>query len=205
MTLSSDLDKSSNSNRSQFLKFLQAFERIIDILEDFEDNYGKKLNFSKLASLLNIPHAYTDELASLLVKTHDIFVNVFKNHNLKRRRENNFVYLITEKLITEKQIPSEIIFTSAQIKLFNDIIYTFRRVKRGRGFDVSKNGTELLSNLNSLKFEHPYLFERKDNGLIYPSPFGLKLGDLIISYNNGNKEIKNLTIDGYSILVRDNK
>ena len=200
MTLSSDLDKSSNSNRTQFKKFLQTFEQIIDVLEGFEDNYGKKLNFTKLVSLLKIPHVYTDELASLFLKVQNVFENRFKDHQLKKRKENNFVYLFAEKRILR-----EIIFTSAQIKLFNDLIYTFRYVKRGKGFDVSKNGTKLLSNLTSLKSEHPYLFEKKDNGLIYPSSFGLKLGDLIISYNKGNKEIKELIIDEYNVVVRDDE
>ncbi len=200
MTLSSDLTKLSSSNGTQFSKLLQVFDQILDILKDFEDNYEKKLNFTKLINLFNIPEVYTDELASFLVKIHNIFGNVLKNYNLKKRRENNIVYLITEK-----QIPHEIIFTLTQIKLFNDLIYTFRRVKRGKGFDLSKNGTELLSNLRSLESEHPYLFDKKDNGLIYPSPFGMKLGDLIISYNNGNKEIKELTIDEYKVVVRRNE
>jgi len=200
MTLSSDLDKSSNSNRTQFKKFLQTFEQIIDVLEGFEDNYGKKLNFTKLVSLLKIPHVYTDELASLFLKVQNVFENRFKDHQLKKRKENNFVYLFAEKRILR-----EIIFTSAQIKLFNDLIYTFRYVKRGKGFDVSKNGTKLLSNLTSLKSEHPYLFEKNNNGLIYPSSFGLKLGDLIISYNKGNKEIKELIIDEYNVVVRDDE
>lgn len=200
MTLSSDLNKCSDSNRTQFYKFLQIFERIIDILEEFEDNYGKKLNFSKLVTLLNIPHVYTDEIASLFLKIQNVFENRFKNHRLKKKKENNSVYLFTEE-----RIPSEITFTTLQIKLFNDLIYTFRHVKRGKGFDIVKNGTKLLSNLRLLKSEHPYLFEKNDNGLIYPSSFGLKLGDLIISYNNGNKEIKELTIDGYKVVVRENE
>ena len=198
--LSSDLERLNNSNGTQFKKFLQLFEQILDILKDFEDNYEKKLNFTKLVDIFNIPQVYTDELASFLIKVHNIFGNLFKNYNLKKRKENNIVYLITKK-----QIPHEIIFTLTQIKLLNDLIYTFRRVKRGKGFDLSRKGTELLPNLKSLKSEHPYLFEKKDNGLIYPSLFGMKLGDLTYSYNKGNKEIKELTVDEYRILVRDDE
>ncbi len=197
MTLSSDLDRLYNSNGAQFKKFLQTFEHIIDILEQFEDNYEKKLNFTKLVNIFNIPPNYTQELASFLVTAQNVFGKVFKNHHLKKRKEGSTIYLITEK-----QIPNKIIFTLTQIKLFNDLIYTFQRVKRGKGFDLSRNGTELLSNLKSLESEHPYLFEKKDNGLIYPSAFGMKLGDLIISYNTGNKEIKELTVDEINIVVR---
>ena len=200
MTLSSDLTKLSSSNGTQFSKFLQIFEQILDILKDFEDNYEKKLNFTRLVKLLNIPDVYINDLASLLFKAENIFKSVFKDHYLKKRKGNNTLYLIAEK-----QIPSEIIFTSAQINVFSDLIYTFRHVKRGKGFDVSQNGTDLLSNLNSLKSEHPYIFEKKDNGLIYPTSFGMKLGDLIISYNKGSKKIHELTIENCRIFVRDDE
>lgn len=200
MTSSSDLTKLSSSNGAQFSKFLVLFDKILDILEDFEDNYEKNLNFTKLAKLLNIPDVYINNLASLILKAENIFKNVFKGHHLKKRKRNNILYLIAEK-----KIPSEIIFTSAQVNLFSDLIYTFRYLKRGKGFKISQNGTELLSNLNSLKSEHPYLFEKKDNGLLYPTSFGMDLGDLIISYNKGNKKINELTIDNYRIFVRDDE
>ena len=200
MTASSNLTKLSSSNGAQFSKFLQLFNQILYILEDFEDDYEKILNFTKLGKFLNIPDAYITDLASLILKTENIFKNVFKGHHLKKRKRNNILYLIAEK-----KIPSEIIFTSAQINLFSDLIYTFRYLKRGKGFKVSQNGTELLSNFNSLKFEHPYLFEKKDNGLIYPTSFGMDLGDLIISYNKGNKKINELTMDNYRIFVRDDE
>ncbi|NVM34508.1 MAG: hypothetical protein HWN81_02860 [Candidatus Lokiarchaeota archaeon] len=200
MTLSSDLRKLSNSNGDQFHKFLQVFEQIIDILKEFKDNYEKKLNFTKLVKIFNIPDIYTNELISLLLGNQDIFQNVFQDYHLKKKKENNSVYLITEK-----KILVEIVFSTAQIKLLNDIIYTFKFIKRGKGFDIIRNGTKLLANLKSLKSEHPYLFESKENGLIYPSSLGLELGDLILSYNKGSKEIKELTIDNYTIVVRDDE
>ena len=205
MTLSSDLTKLSSSNGARFSKFLQLFDQILDILKDFEDNYERKLNFTKLVKLLNIPEVYITDLASLILKTENMFKNVFKAHYLKKGKRNNILYLIAEKKIPEIKIPSEIIFTSAQINLFSDLIYTFRYLKRGKGFETSQNGTELLSNFTSLTFEHPYLFEKKDNGLLYPTSFGMKLGDLIISYNKGNKKINELTMDNYKIFVRDDE
>jgi len=87
------------------------------------------------------------------------------------------------------------------LKLFNDIIYVFKFVKRGKGFDIYQNGSELLVNLKQLKVEHPYLFESKGNGIIYPSELGLNLGELIISYNKSNREIKKLTVDNFTFIV----
>lgn len=197
MKLSSDLVRLSNSDANQFHKFLQIFQQIINILEEFEDNYEKKLNFTKLVKIFNIPDIYTNELISLIIGSQEIFNNIFSNYYLKKRKESKILYLIIEK-----KVPNEIEFTTSQINHFNDIIYSFRYIKRGKGFDISNNGTEFLSHLKLLRSNHPYLFETKENGLIYPSRFGIKLGDLIISYNKGNKEIRKIVIDNCRIVVK---
>ncbi len=74
-------------------------------------------------------------------------------------------------------------------------------MKRGKGFDIAKNATKVSANLNKLKKEFPYLFEEKDNKLIYPSDFGVKLGDLIISYHKSNREINSSIIGKSKISV----
>ncbi|MFX1364516.1 MAG: hypothetical protein ACFFCE_19460 [Promethearchaeota archaeon] len=200
MILSSDLTKFNNTNREQFHKFLQIFDQIIDILKGFEDNYEKKLNFTKLVKIINIPDIYTDKIISLILKSQQIFHNIFLEYNLEKKKENSILYLIAEK-----KIPDIIIFTSFEISHYNDIIYTFKYINRGKGFDISKNGTEFLYNLKLLNSKHPFLFEIKDNGLIYPSRFGMELGDLIISYNKGNKKITHLFIENHRILVKDDE
>jgi hypothetical protein len=86
--------------------------------------------------------------------------------------------------------------------LINDIVYTFKFVKRGKGFDIAKNCSALISNLKKVKSEHPYLFESHGNGAIYPSKLGLKLGELIISYNKSNKDIKTIEIDNYTFIIK---
>ncbi|MBA7630235.1 hypothetical protein ES703_37755 [subsurface metagenome] len=191
----------------QFQRTLQIINQTIESLGKFEGNYDKKFNFSELVRRLNIPNTEIDEFIYLLLNFQEKFENVFFNYRLKKKIENGTIYLTVEKREIDSipiRPPEIITFSPSQVQLLNDIIYTFKHVKRGKGFDVAKNGTKLSSNLKQLRSEHPYLFESKSNGLIYPSPFGLKLGDLIISYNKGNRELTEITIDNHKVLVVNN-
>ena len=204
MTLSSN---TKVLDATQFQRTIQVLNQTIESLGKFEGNYDKKFNFSELVRRLNIPKTEIDEFVYLLLNFQEKFENVFLTYRLKKKIENGTVYLTVEKREIDSipiRPPEIIAFSPFQIQLLNDIIYSFRHVKRGKGFDIVKNGTELSSNLKKLRSEHPYLFEIKSNGLIYPSPFGLKLGDLIISYNKGNKEITEITIDNHKVLVVQN-
>ena len=191
----------------QFQRTLQIINQTIESLGNFEDNYDKKFNFSELARRLNIPNTEIDEFIYLILNFQEKFENVFLTYRLKKKIENGTIYLTVEKREIDSipiRPPEIITFSPSQVQLLNDIIYTFKHVKRGKGFDIAKNGTELSSNLKQLNSEHPYLFEIKSNGLIYPSLFGSKLGDLIISYNKGNKELTEITIDNHKVLVINN-
>jgi len=202
MTLSSD---NNHYNKTQFRKVLHIINRIIDVIGGFGDNYDKKLNFSKLASLLKISPSEIDDIIYLLLNFQEKYDITFRNYHLKKKRENNQVYLIVERNqahnLNDLHIPNVIEIGAFQLKLFNDIIYTFKFVKRGKGFDIVKNGTGLSTNLKTLLIKHPYLFELKENGLIYPSHFGQKLGDIILSYNKGNKEFKEIKVENHIISV----
>jgi len=191
----------------QFQRTLQVLNQTIESLGKFEGNYDKKFNFSELVRRLNIPSTEIDEFIYLLLNFQEKFENVFLTYRLKKKIENGTIYLTVERREIDSipiRPPEIITFSPSQVQLLNDIIYTFRYVKRGKGFDVAKNGSELSSNLKQLRSEHPYLFESKSNGLIYPSPFGLKLGDLIISYNKGNRELTEITFDNHKVVVIQN-
>jgi hypothetical protein len=203
MTLASDTGTSNRYNKEQFERTLKVLNKIVDYLGTFEGYYDRKFNFSKLADLFNIPQSQIDEIVHLLLNFQEKFETVFKKYQLQKYRASNQVYLITEKRSEYKvEVPPEVIeITSSHIKLLNDIIYVFKHVKRGYGFDIVKNGTDLSAKVKELKATHSYLFESKGNGVVYPTELAQKLGELIISYNKSNKSLENVTIDNHTITV----
>ena len=97
-------------------------------------------------------------------------------------------------------IPKKIRITKGECNLLSDIIYLFKFVKKGKGFDVDTNGTDLLSNIKELCDYYPFLFQRQ-NGFLYPSEFGLKLGELLLSYKKSNKTIDMLQVADCEVRV----
>ncbi len=206
MTSISESDGFDNNNIIRNRQDFQLLHQIIDILGQFENNYNKKFNFTKMAKCLRIPNSKTDGIIDLLLNFQNLFESVFKNHHIKKTRLKNQIYLALEKkaevvMNINIEEPKMVSISSDHLKLFNDIIYVFKFVNRGKGFDISEGETELLENLKELKNAHPYLFE--GNGITYPTKLGLKLGDLIISYNKCNRHVKNLTIDNYTFTVEE--
>lgn len=207
MTSISELNSLNNNRINQIQFDFQLLYQIIDILGQFENNYNKRFNFSKMAKCLKIPNLKTDDIIELLLTFQDLFESVFKKHHIKKTILNNQIYLTVKKkeehsFVSNIEVPKTIKISNEHFKLFNDIIYIFKYVNRGKGFDVSKNETELIENLKELKSEHPYLFY--GNGVTYPTKLGLELGELIISYSKSSQNIKNLTIGNYTFVVDKN-
>jgi len=195
-SLSKDFTKRSSK------KIINTLNYILDALEGFRDDYTKKFNFSKLMEHLKVPKSEIDGIIYLILNFQEKFTEVFKNHVLKKKINNGILYLIAEKKENSIiHIPAIINIRRPDLPILSDLIYLFKYVKRGKGFDIESNGTGLLRNLKKLQQQYPYLFEVKDNGLIYPSELGLKFGELILSFSKNNKEITDLTIDKYSFKV----
>jgi hypothetical protein len=180
---------------------LSKIQKIMDILEEFRNNYSKRLNFSKIAKLLDLSPAEGEKIISILLQSQDLFTHIFQNHQLNKFVENNQVYLTT----TPTYLKRYHVLTSTQIGLMNDIVYTFKNVKRGQGFAVEANSSILLKKIKKLQIQHPYLFDKRGNGLIYPSKIGLRLGEFILSCTRNNKEIKKIPIDNYIFMVDEDE
>ena len=199
---------SKSNYRSNLNKVIKLLNQIINALGEFKNNYNKKFNFSKLAKYLKIPVTEIDLILSLILNFQEKFNNTFKNYYLKKKIIGNQIYLITDQSLGDKlnlkdgnnKKIKDIYIKKTQSKLFSDFIYTFKYVNRGKGFDLENNGTDLLRNLRNLNEKHPYLFKKNGNNLTYPSALGLKLGDLILSFNKCNKKIKNIELEHYNFI-----
>jgi len=197
-SLSKDL---TNRDRK---KVIDTLNYIIDALEGFREDYTKKFNFTKLMEYLKVPKSEIDDIIYLILNFQDKFNDVFKNHILKKRINNGSLYFRAEPKKPKQRlifIPEVIEIKHSVLPIVSDLIYLFKYVKRGKGFDITKNGTDLLKRIKELQEEHPYLFEVKENGLIYPSELGLKFGELILSFSKNNKEFRDIKIDNYSFKV----
>lgn len=202
MTYSASQD-SLESRKNSINKHLIILKKTIKILEKFETRYEKRLNVSKLVQHLNLTSLEIDAVLTSLLTFQDLFTNTFKHYIIKKKIIDNEIFLITSPKLNSG-IPKKIKLSCNDYDLLSDIIYIFKFVKRGKGFNVAVNGTELLSNIKELWNYHPYLFEEFENGLMYPSKFGLKLGELILSYKKSGKTIGEISVDNHIIMVSKN-
>ena len=129
------------NNRTSHRITIHLLSQIIDILGKYSENYNKNLNFTRLTQKLKIPFSEIDEFVSLILHFQEIFEEIFNDYYLKKKRMNNQVYLVVENK-NKDNTPRIINISASHLKLFNDIIYTFKFVKRGKGFDITKNGSK---------------------------------------------------------------
>jgi hypothetical protein len=193
------MTEESDSNRDK-TKLIDRLNYILDALVGFQDNYTKKFNLSKLMEYLKVPPSEGDKILYLIFHFQDFFNDVFKNHQLKRKIEQGNIYFIAEKK-DGIPIPEIIMIRRSTLPFFSDLIYLFKYVKRGKGFNLEINDNDLLRKIKEIRKEYPYLFEGRGNGLIYPSKLGLKFGEIILSYNKSNKEFTDIQIDTHTFKV----
>lgn len=174
--------------------------QIIEVLNKFSSNFEKRLNFEKLASHLKLTSSEADDFLSLIISFQDLFNNILNGYTIQKKIVKNQIYLILEKKNNLSHIPKKIIMSETHLNLLNDIIYLFKFVKKGSGFDVATNGTDLLHNIKELCEFYPFLFQHH-NGLLYPSEFGLKLGELLLSYKKSSKTVEFLQLDDCEVRV----
>jgi hypothetical protein len=193
------LDRAARTNDSRG-KSTYILLQFIEVLEKFADNFDKRLNFDKLVQHLNLSSSEAENLLSTLFSFQSLFTHSLNGYTIQKRIIDNHCYLIPEKNPDINHIPKKIVIREEQLNILSDIIYIFKFVKKGKGFDVDTNGTDLLSRMKQLCDYHPFLFQRH-NGLLYPSEFGLKLGELILSYKKSNRPIELFILDEHEVRV----
>jgi len=184
---------------------VRQLHQIILAIEQFETRKNSLFSLEKLANYLNLSERELEEMIEIVFRFQNLFNSVFTNHVLVKKWKNDKSYLILkEKSGVKKngeEEPKEIDIDKEQVKLLNDVVYYFQHVKIGKGFDIKRNGTELSKKVKQFNRSHPFFFERRGNGLIYPSKLAVEAGKLIQSYKKSKKTISKLEIEEYLINI----
>jgi hypothetical protein len=184
---------------------IKQLHQVISALEKFQTRKSSMFSLDKLATYLNLSDKELDEILELVFRFQMLFNSAFEDYFLFKKWKNNKNYLVL-KLKSEKKKPitndpKEIEIDREQVRVLNDIVYYFLHVKIGKGFDIKQNNTELSKKVRELKRSHPYFFEYRGNGLIYPSKLAVETGKLISFYNKSKKLITQLEVEDYLIQI----
>ncbi len=191
-----------NDNNIKNLDIALLFlNKILVILERFENNYDKILNLSKLVEKFNISKFDLERIVSLIIKFQTKLNKIFINYEIKKKYKNDQVYIyLKKKQSLDKDLESDVYHINYEdLKLFNDIFYIFM-VRKGDGFIPNSTKIKFYKDLYNLINKYPFLFEKNGNSKIYPSKIGIKLGENLLSYNNVNKKINNFKVDNYQFI-----
>lgn len=184
---------------------IKQLNQILSALEKFQVRKNSLFSLDKLAEYLKLSASELEDVLKLIFRFQQLFSSSFEDFVLCKKWRNNKTYLILKPKSEVKNIsflePKEIETARDQVKLLSDIVYYFQRVKIGKGFDLKRNGTELSKKVKELKKSHPYFFESKGNGLVYPSKLAVDAGNLILSYDKSKKSFSQLNIGDYIIKI----
>ena len=181
-----------------FSTFITKFQKILKTLNRFKGNYSKQFNFSKLMEILQLSREESDQIIDLILLFQDLYTIIFKDYHIKKimNGETNYLIAINKGLNRESSdeeekvtaIGDNISLSQNQARLLSDLIHTFKFVERGRGFDLHKNGSEILKEIRVLKERYPMLFIENGNHLTYPSELTIKYGELLLAYGISNRK-----------------
>jgi hypothetical protein len=162
-------------------------------------------NLDKLATYLRITDDELREILDVVFRFQKLFTSDINDFYLLEKWKNNKSYLVL-KLKSEIKNPNlnkykEIEISKEHAKVLNDIVYYFQHIKIGCGFDIKHNTTELSKKVGELKRCHPYFFEFRGNGLVYPSKLAVETGNLISFHNKSKKCITTLEVEDYLVQI----
>ncbi len=184
---------------------INQLQKIISALEQFQTRKNSLFSLKKLATYLNVSERDLEEVLELVFRFQKLFSSMFEGYVLVKKWKNGNSYLTLKPKIEVKNFDAlelkEIEIDKEQADLLNDIVYYFHHVKIGKGFDAKRNGTELSKKVKQLNRALPCLFERRGNGLIYPSKLAVEAGKLIQSYKRSKKTLSKLEIEDYLIQI----
>ena len=182
---------------------IEQLNQVLLALEKFQVRKNSLFSLDKLTEYLKLSASELEDILKLIFRFQQLFSSAFKGYFLCKKWKNNKTYLILKPKSDVKDVSvlelKEIEIARDQVKLLSDIAYYFQHIKIGKGFDLKKNGTELSRKVKELKKAHPYFFESKGNGLVYPSKLAVEAGNITRSYDRSNRSFSQLEIGDYTI------
>jgi len=184
---------------------IKQLHQIVSALEKFQTRKNSLFSLDKLANYLTLSERDLEEMLELVFRFQNLFNSVISDFILCKKWRNNTSYLILKPKsdVTYQNLSDlkEVEIHQTQLNLLSDVIYYFQHVKIGKGFNIIRNNTELSKKVKQLNRSHPYFFEHRGNGLIYPSKLAVEVGRLIQSYNRSKKTISKLQIEDFIIQI----
>jgi len=185
---------------------ITRLNHVLLALEKFQTRKNSLFSLDKLAEYLKLSASELEEVLELIFRFQRLFSSTFEGCVLCQKWKNGKSFLV---LKAKSEVKSEfkdletkeIEIARDQVKLLSDIAFYFQRVKIGKGFDLKRNGTELSRKVKKLKKSHPYFFESKGNGLVYPSKLAVEVGNLITSYDRSKRSFSRLKIGDYTVII----
>ena len=107
-----------------------------------------------------------------------------------------------ESVNLSSEVKSEVISLKiSDYESLSDIIYLFKNIRKGKGFEINADpANSLIQKILNLFERHPYFF-RKLNGFAYPSELGYKLGVEALSFKRSNQIPENLSVLDYHFKI----
>ncbi len=174
--------------------------KILDLLEQFCRKKNQNISLIKLANALNLSSGELDLLIEVIFRFQSIFKNFPQKQILSKIWRKGECYLtLTNK--NGNSFSTEIRVTKEDLHLLSDVAYYFCHVNIGQGFSIKFVPTDLLKKIKLLQKKHPYFFEYRGNGLVYPSELALKLGKILETYNRANRSIITVSCGEYIVKI----
>jgi hypothetical protein len=96
----------------------------------------------------------------------------------------------------------QISIPKGDILKWNDIIYLFSHIRRGKGFDPLDISSDLSQTIQEFYYKYPFLFTLGKRGNLYPSKMGFELGRKVNAYLRINRLPDSFIIDQYDIKIK---
>lgn len=173
-------------------KFMDFIQKKLPIREDMF------FNLNDLSQKLDLSRS---ELIFLF--TVFIYACEYSNECLNKmdiKISNNTIFFTYSKNHIKK-----ISLSIRDYKDLSDIIYLFKNIQKGKGFEIDSNlNIPVITKIQGLYKQYPFMF-KKLNGYIFPSEIGYKLGIAALSFKRVNQIPKTLDVLNYRFEIKKKK